>query len=46
MLATPFVTCPFSKSRFLALALMVRPPEAEDFRFPEEPSPSERRRRT
>jgi len=46
MLGTPFVFYPFSKTLFLALDLLVRPPEAEDFRLPEEPSPTERRRRT
>jgi uncharacterized protein (DUF983 family) len=43
MLGTPFVFYPFSKTLFLAFDLLVRPPEPEDFRLPEERSPSARR---
>jgi hypothetical protein len=44
MLGTPFVFYPFSKTLFLALDLVVRPPEAEDFRLPEERVPERRPR--
>jgi len=46
MLATPFGFYPFSKTFFLAFDLIVRPPEPEDFRLPEERAPAGRRRPT
>jgi hypothetical protein len=46
MLVTPFAFYPFSKTLFLAFDLVVRPPEEEDFRLPEERAPTSRRRPT
>ena len=45
MLVTPFAFYPFSKTLFLAFDLVVRPPEEEDFRLPEERAPTRRQRK-
>jgi uncharacterized protein (DUF983 family) len=43
MLVCPIVFFPYSKTLFLAFDLLMRPPDADDFIAPREPSPHPRR---
>jgi hypothetical protein len=43
MAVVPVVCFPFSKTLFLAFDLLMRPPDADDFAAPHEPSPHSRR---
>ncbi len=43
MVAAPFLLYPFSQTFFLAIDLLFRPPDPEDFEAPHEPSPAGRR---
>jgi uncharacterized protein (DUF983 family) len=43
MAVFPIVFFPYSKTLFLAFDLLMRPPEADDFTAPREPSPHPRR---
>jgi hypothetical protein len=45
MVVFPFLLYPWSHTLFLAFDLLMRPPTAEDFAAPPEPSPAVPRRR-